>query len=144
VANGDVSGSTCTGAAYTVNGSGQFTATVPANAMLALHVNARTSGGSGCASVTTSVAVNATTYWGQNVFIVGNTAALGNWDPNSAVALSAASYPVWTGTVQLPANTTVQYKYIKKDGGHVVWESDPNRSVGTGSGCSSSLNDTWR
>jgi alpha-amylase len=42
------------------------------------------------------------------------------------------------------ANTTVQYKYIKKDGAQVVWESDPNRSVGTGSGCSLSLNDTWR
>jgi alpha-amylase len=144
VANGDVNGGACAGTAYTVNSSGQFTATVPAGGLLALHVNARTSGGGGCSSVATSIAVNATTYWGQNVFIVGNAPALGNWDPNSGVALSAASYPVWTGSVQLPSNTAVQYKYIKRDGGAVVWESDPNRVVNTGGWCALALNDTWR
>jgi alpha-amylase len=152
VANGDVSGSTCGGAAYTINSSGQFTATVPANTLLALHINARTSGGgtpsptptTSCTTATASVRENATTIFGENIFIVGNTASLGNWDPNSAVALSSASYPVWTGSVQLPLNTTVQYKYIKKNGSQVIWESDPNRSVSVGGACTLTLNDTWR
>jgi len=39
----------------------------------------------------------ATTSFGQNVFLVGSTAALGSWNPTSAVALSPTNYPVWTG-----------------------------------------------
>ena len=42
MANGDFTGGTCSGTTYVVNASGQFTATVPANGMLALHINART------------------------------------------------------------------------------------------------------
>ncbi|HXV92767.1 MAG TPA: carbohydrate-binding module family 20 domain-containing protein [Pseudonocardia sp.] len=140
---GDVSGTTCSGPVYTVNGSGQVTATVPANGALALHVGATATPGS-CTTVTTTFEVNATTYWGQNVFVVGNTAALGNWNPAAAVPLSAATYPVWKGSAALPANTTVEYKYIKKDGGQVVWESDPNRSRSTAGSCTLTWSDTWR
>jgi len=39
----------------------------------------------------------------------------------------------------------VEYKYIRKNAdGSVVWESDPNRSVTTGSGGTMTLNDVWR
>jgi alpha-amylase len=143
VMNGDSSGTSCSGPAYTVDGSGQVTATVPAGGALALDINARTSGTTSCA---TTVAVNATTVWGQNVFVVGNTAALGNWDPANAVALSSASYPVWQATVGLPAGTAVQYKYIKKDATQVIWESDPNRTRTTASAspCTATWSDTWR
>ena len=148
VMSGDVSGSTCTGTTYTVTASGQVTATVPANGVLALHVNARTSGGggTGCTTAAISIAANVTTTFGQNVFVVGNTAALGNWDPAAAVALSSASYPVWTGTVNLPVGTAVQYKYIKKEGSTVTWESDPNRTRTTPgtSPCSATWTDSWR
>ncbi len=88
---------------------------------------------------------NASTSWGQNVYIVGNVAALGSWNPNNAVLMSSASYPVWKVTINLPANTLIQYKYIKKDGsGNVIWESDPNRSFTTPGSGSVTRNDTWR
>jgi alpha-amylase len=148
VMNGDPAGGSCTGPAYQVNASGQVTATVPAGGALALHTGARTGGGNpgGCATVATSFAVDADTAWGENVYVVGNTAALGNWDPANAVALSSATYPVWHGTVDLPAATAVQYKYVRKNGSSVVWESDPNRTRTTASAapCSATWTDTWR
>ena len=146
VMSGDFTNGTCTGTAYTVNGSGQVSLNVPANGVVALHVGAPGTGGSACPTATVSFAENATTTWGQNVFVVGNTAALGNWDPANAVALSSASYPVWTGSVALPAGTSVQYKYIKKQDSTVIWESDPNRTRTTPSAspCTATWSDTWR
>jgi alpha-amylase len=153
VMNGDFSSGSCSGPAYAVDGSGQVTATVPAGGALALHVNARTTGTggptdppAGCTSAPITFAVNATTVWGQNVFVVGNTPALGNWDPANAVALSSATYPTWQATVSLPAGTAVQYKYIKKDGAQVIWESDPNRTRTTASAqpCGATWTDNWR
>lgn len=153
VMSGDFAAGTCTGTSYQVNSAGQVTATVPANGALALHVNARTAStpgptptGGGCATVATTFEVNATTYWGQNVFVVGNVPALGNWSPAAAVPLSSASYPIWRATVNLPPGTAVQYKYVKKDGDQVVWESDPNRARTTASAspCTATWTDTWR
>ncbi len=48
------------------------------------------------------------------------------------MALSSATYPVWRGTVNLPADTTVEYKYVKKNGSSVAWETGANRSLNTG------------
>jgi alpha-amylase len=147
VMNGDFSGGSCSGPAYQVDGSGLVTATVPAGGALAVHVNARgTQNPTDCSAATTTFEVNASTVWGQNVFVVGNTAALGNWNPAIAVALSSAAYPVWRGAVSLPPSTSVQYKYIKKNGDQVVWESDPNRTRTTASSapCAATWTDTWR
>lgn len=74
----------------------------------------------------------ATTSPGQNVFIVGSISQLASWNPGSAVPLSADRYtsenPLWRVTIELPASTSFEYKYIKKmAGGSVTWESDPNR-----------------
>jgi alpha-amylase len=149
VMNGDYASGSCGGPAYAVSSSGQVTATVPAGGALALHTGARTSGTTtptGCTAAATTFEVNATTIWGENVFVTGNTAALGNWSPANAVALSSAAYPVWRAVVSLPANTSVQYKYIKKNGDQVVWESDPNRTRTTAAAapCSATWADTWR
>ncbi len=131
---------------YQVNSAGRVTATVPAGGVFALHVGA--TGGTpptSCSAVATTVEVNATTFFGQNVFVVGNTPALGNWSPAAAVPLSSATYPVWRATVTLPPGTTVEYKYIKKYNGEVVWESDPNRVRTTpGTPCTATWSDTWR
>lgn len=87
---------------------------------------------------------------GEDVFIVGSLTQLGNWAPDSAVPLSASQYtqddPLWFAEVDLPAETTFEYKYIKKTSGGVVWESDPNRRYTTSTGCGSSgtQNDEWR
>ncbi|MFO7538879.1 MAG: CBM20 domain-containing protein, partial [Chloroflexota bacterium] len=111
---------------------------------VALHVGAVVGNGSGCTPAATTFHVEATTYWGQDVYVVGNTAELGNWNTGSAVALSPATYPIWSGTVNLPPETSIEFKYIKKDGGTVVWESGSNRLLTTGCGGSSSTHDTWR
>ncbi len=101
--------------------------------------------GGGGDTVAVSFNENATTVWGQNMYIVGNVAALGNWNTAQAVLLSAASYPVWSGTVNLPANTSIEYKYIKKDSsGNVVWESGANRVFTTPGSGTVTRNDSWK
>jgi alpha-amylase len=137
VANGDVTNGSCSGTAYVVNGSGQFSATVPANGMLALHINARVAS-SGTCSVTFAATV--TTVWGENVYVLGNRAELSNWSTGGGLALSSATYPVWRGAVTLPAGTSIEYKYVKKNGSTVVWESGANRTAT----CPATVNDTWR
>lgn len=95
--------------------------------------------------------VKATTTFGENIFVVGQLATLGNWDPASAKPLSASKYtssnPLWYAEIDLPAATAFDYKYIRKSSsGVVTWESDPNRRSTTSDGCGStgSVNDTWR
>ncbi len=82
---------------------------------------------------------------GQNVYLVGSISALGSWTPSAGVALSADTYPVWTASVDLPAGTTFEYKYVKIDGsGNVTWESGGNRSATVGSDGTLTLSDSWR
>jgi glucoamylase len=101
------------------------------------------SGGS-CGSVAVSFAVNATTTPGQNIYVVGGRPELGGWNPDNAVPMSAATYPVWTATVALPPNTAFQYKYIRKQGSALTWESGGNRAASTATACTLTLNDTFR
>ncbi|MEV5947103.1 carbohydrate-binding module family 20 domain-containing protein [Streptomyces sp. NPDC051993] len=131
------------GKGVTVNSAGQFTATLGANTALALQVNARTCTASSATGA--SYAVNATTTVGQNVYVIGDQAALGNWDTGSALKLDPASYPVWKLDVALPAGTSFAYKYLRKDGGgNVTWESGANRTATVPAGGQVALNDTWR
>jgi alpha-amylase len=87
---------------------------------------------------------------GQNIFVIGDIAALGGWATGSAKPLTWVSgvgtRGNWSGTVSLPPNTSAQYKYIKKDGGgNVVWESGTNRTLSTGAGgTSQSTSDAWK
>ncbi|MBN1171945.1 MAG: glycosidase, partial [Micromonosporaceae bacterium] len=91
-----------------------------------------------------SFACTATTVWGENVYVVGNATALGNWDPTSALLLSSASSPVWTRDVTMTAGTSFEYKYLKKDGsGTVTWESGSNRTATVPSSGMITLSDTW-
>lgn len=71
---------------------------------------------------------NATTYWGQNVYIVGSTTELGNWDPTQAIGpAECPNYPNWSIDISLPAGETVELKAIKKDdNGNVEWMSGNN------------------
>lgn len=84
--------------------------------------------------------------------------------PLPQIALSSASYPTWTVSVSIPAGTTFQYKFIRKetDGSvstvphhssnfsltvaalQVVWESDPNRQATAPASGTSTLSDSWR
>ncbi|TBU31516.1 glycoside hydrolase [Dichomitus squalens] len=148
VISGSSSGSTCTGSSFTISG-GSFTATVPARSAIAIHTGQKgtgsSSGSGGSGNVVVNFAENATTTFGENIFVVGSISQLGNWDPASAIALSSASYPVWTASVSIPAGTSFEFKFIRKEtDGSIVWESDPNRSDTAPSSGSQTLTTSWR
>ncbi|MEO3762987.1 carbohydrate-binding module family 20 domain-containing protein [Streptomyces sp. B5E4] len=134
--------------AVTVDGSGQFTATLGANTALALHTGARDCDGGGDPDPVggASFHVDATTQPGENIYVVGNIPQLGAWNPAQAIKLSSDSYPVWKHRLALPAGTTFQYKYIRRWDGQtgVTWESGSNRQAAVPTGGSLTLNDTWR
>ncbi|MCT4353014.1 alpha-amylase family glycosyl hydrolase [Streptomyces sp. Je 1-79] len=133
----------------TVNAAGQFTATLGAHTALALHVNAKSCGGGTTtpppAATGASFNVGATTVSGQNIYVTGNRAELGNWSPSAALKLDPASYPVWKLDVSLPAGTGFEYKYLRKDAaGNVTWESGANRVATVPASGRTVLNDTFR
>ncbi|CAE6447014.1 unnamed protein product [Rhizoctonia solani] len=112
---------------------------------LTVPTSCSTAGGGGSGgTVAVTFNVVATTVYGENIYLVGNQAAISNWDPNSALLLSNPNYPTWSITVNLPASTNIQYKYIRKYNGAVTWESDPNRSFTTPASGTYTLNDSWR
>ncbi len=59
------------------------------------------------------------TYFGQSVYVVGNSAELGNWNPAQAILLDSTNYPTWSGDLQLPANSALSWKCIKSVNGHL-------------------------
>ena len=135
----------CTSDSVTVNSTGYATITVAADGgssvpAVAIYtgqaITGSGSGGGGTGTTTCSVTftiANANTTYGQNLYVVGNQAAIGNWTPASGFALtiqgSGANVP-WTGTVALPASTAMQYKYVKWNGSTAVWESNQSTSSG--------------
>jgi hypothetical protein len=59
---------------------------------------------------------------GENIFLVGDHPALGEWDPAQAVPLSPANYPSWHALVPLPPGTPLRFKFIRKNAqGQVTW-----------------------
>jgi glucoamylase len=80
----------------------------------------------------------------ENIFLTGSIPELQNWSTSSAIALNANNYPTWSVTVQLPASTAIQYKFIRIFNGAVTWESDPNMQLTTPASGSFIENDTWR
>jgi glucoamylase len=99
--------------------------------------------------VSVNVNVNATTSWGQMVYVTGNVSALGNWNTSLGIPTDPDTYPTWKNRVNLPANASVQYKYYRKnDDGSVTWENYPgggNRYLSTPGSGTVTLSDsvTW-
>jgi len=108
-----------------------------------LTVPATCSGSGGSTSSVTFI-VNATTVFGENIFLAGSVNELGNWDTNNALSMTNPNYPLWQVTVSVPASTQIQYKYIRKNNGAVTWESDPNRSFTSPASGSTTRNDVWK
>ncbi|OKK19313.1 glycosidase [Streptomyces sp. CB00455] len=132
-----------------VDSGGRFTATLGADTAVALHVNARTCSGAPtpppASAPGVSFAVNATTVPGQNIYVTGDRAELGNWNPAGALKLDPAAYPVWKLDVSLPAGTAFAYKYVRKDAaGNVTWESGPDRTATVPANGKVTPADTWR
>lgn len=154
-ATGTYSTATATSWPSTLTSGSPGSTTTTAGSSSTTTTSSSTTTTSAC-TIPTSVAVTfdeiATTTYGENVYIVGSISQLGNWDTSKAVSLSASKYTstnnLWYVTINLPAGTTFQYKYIRKESdGSVVWESDPNRSYTVPSACGVSTateNDTWR
>ncbi|KAK7691582.1 hypothetical protein QCA50_004981 [Cerrena zonata] len=159
VISGTSSSGSCTGSSFSVSG-GTFTAMVASRDAIAIHTGATGTGsgssnssggstGTTSSTVTVDFAETATTTFGENIFLVGSISQLGSWDTASAIALSSASYPIWTVAVTLPASTTFEYKFIRKEtDGSIVWESDPNRQASTPASSSAAVATTistsWR
>ena len=65
---------------------------------------------------------------GQEIYVVGNTLALGCWNPARAVRLRFDSRRHWTAAIRLATGTRVEYKYICIDtSGQIEWEGGANR-----------------
>lgn len=80
---------------------------------------------------------NGHTYSGQSVYVVGNLDELGGWSESSARKLDPVSYPTWNGTLNLPQNTDVEWKCLKREennaGAGVEWQGGANNTFNTGS-----------
>src|SRR4030095_5726042 len=89
---------------------------------------------------------NASTNFGDQVYLTGGVYELSNWStatvagtnkPVAGGALGPAVtysgfYPSWLLTVSLPCGTAVQFKFVKiTSGGGVTWEGGSNHSYTT-------------
>ncbi|MDE6333170.1 MAG: 4-alpha-glucanotransferase [Muribaculaceae bacterium] len=65
--------------------------------------------------------------------IVGSSDSLGKWNPDNAIAMSDAEYPLWGATIPIKEITPdTEYKFIILDNDNKVvsWEGDNNRRIG--------------
>lgn len=90
---------------------------------------------------------NATTVWGQNIYVTGDVYELDNWDPiKPYIPFFNPNYPDWFLPISVPASRTIQFKFIKRDGaGNVIWEGGSNHSFTTpASGTADTPYYTWQ
>lgn len=92
---------------------------------------------------TVAINVTATTQYGQQVYVTGNTLALGSWNTDLGVPVDPSSYPVWKNSVNLPASQSISYKYYRKNAdGSISWENlAGNRTLQTPASGTLTLND---
>jgi glycosidase len=72
------------------------------------------------------------TNFGDNIYLTGSVAELGNWstDPDVAIGpMLTPNHPDWFIVGSVPACATVQFKFVRiAAGGAVTWENGPNHS----------------
>lgn len=79
-----------------------------------------------------SFTVYAQTYFGENIYILGSSITLGDGQISGAVAMSSTDYPEWQITVQMPANGTFTYEYVRRESdGSWIYEAT-NHTITTG------------
>lgn len=63
--------------------------------------------------------VNASTYFGENLYVIGNTDDTGAWNIDNALPMGAGGYtssrPLWSVSAYLNAGETVSYKYVRQE-----------------------------
>jgi len=91
---------------------------------------------------------NATTTLGENLYLTGSVNELGNWAPASAIGPMfnsvIKSYPTWYYDVSVPAGTTIQFKFLKKNGSTVTWEGGSNHSFTTPTSGTATVTVDWQ
>ncbi|MEO3859062.1 alpha-amylase family glycosyl hydrolase [Acrocarpospora sp. B8E8] len=126
-------------ATVTSNSDGQITTTVPAGAVAGVQNITVTKGANVSNTFRYEVLsgnqvqvifkINTATVPGENIHVVGNIPELGSWDAaKSTEAMHNPNYPEWFLPVSVPAGTTIQFKFLKKNGGSTIWEGGSNRS----------------
>ncbi len=94
---------------------------------------------------------NANTDYGTNVYIVGSVPELGSWDSTKAIGPlfndtpTIGVYPTWFYDISVPANTQIEYKFIKIDGaGNVIWEGGMNHVYTTPASNTGEITVNWQ
>jgi glucose/arabinose dehydrogenase len=68
------------------------------------------------------------TFFGQDLWIVGDAPQLGAWSPPLGLRLDGSAFPTWRGSIVLPQGLPLQWKAVainSADGG-VIWETGNN------------------
>lgn len=89
--------------------------------------------GSTACSVQVTFIVNASTTFGQNVYLTGNTSALGDWSPSyepMAPTYYTSLRAEWYSIVDLLPTTTYAYKYVHQNSDNYAFETQ-NRTITT-------------
>lgn len=72
----------------------------------------------GC-QIQVAINLNATTYYGENLYAVGDSDDFGAWDIDNSYPLNPGGYtaerPLWTLNAYLTAGQTINYKYAKQE-----------------------------
>jgi len=85
--------------------------------------------------------VNASTYFGENIVVVGSAITLGEGNVANSAPLNANNYPIWNAVIDLPTDTVVTYQYVRKESdGSYIYEN-MNRTLTTG-GCNGTVQTT--
>ncbi len=59
---------------------------------------------------------DANTSFGENLYVVGNHASIGDWNADNALPMYTYSYPSWTASSEdIPNGTNLEFKFIKKE-----------------------------
>jgi len=127
--------------------NGKLPITIGAGKMGIYRAGATGTGGTGGTAVQVTFQVSASTYFGQDVYLVGDRAELGAWNTASAMAMTpsgcSGSTCTWKTTVSLPPSVAAQFKFIKKpgdSGASVTYEGGSNRTLTTPASGSTTYN----
>ena len=73
---------------------------------------------------------NATTVSGENIYLTGDKFELTNWSATAPLGALfnqvVYTYPTWYTDVNVPASTTINFKFLRKGAGGTVWEGGSN------------------
>lgn len=80
---------------------------------------------------------------GDGAALVGELPALGAWAPAKGLHLDPASWPIWTGSITLPAGVRFEHKLVTlHPGGAVSWSPGANRRSRVPTGVASAILET--